>query len=490
MENTIENEIEENQGKKQEKETKILDFSKKAFFGVVIVLLALMVMTIILTFVIPKGDFKTTIVDGEVITDYSVYIESDEKGGVAIWKGLLAPILVLGSSDGIGLIMLCIFLMVIAGAFQLMSDCGGMSSIVNRLIKKFKDKKFALVAIIVAIFMLFGSFFGLFEEMLTLLPLIIMLALSLGYDSYTGFLMCIVATGFGFASALTNPFTVLTACNIIGTSLMDHIYYRVIILLVMYGLLLLFIFIHIKRIEKDPKKSPTYESDLKKERNLDFSEFKYDEKKLFVTYLIFLLIVLTSILVITSIESLRSLTVVFLIAIFLIGGLVAGLVSTKDPKFVFKSFLKGFISAAPAIVIILLASSIKYILVEGHVLATITNSINLFIEGRHPILVIIAVYILVLVLEFFITSSTAKAVFVMGLLATITTTISPNLLVLAYIFGDGYTNVLFPTSPVLLISLSMTGMSYFSWIKKSKFLILGLIGLILGFLILGWYIGY
>ena len=211
---------------------------------------------------------------------------------------------------------------------------------------------------------------------------------------------------------------------------------------------------------------------------------------MFVTYLIFLLTVLTSILVITSIESLRSLTVVFLIAIFLIGGLVAGLVSTKDPKFVFKSFLKGFISAAPAIVIILLASSIKYILVEGHVLATITNSINLFIEGRHPILVIIAVYILVLVLEFFITSSTAKAVFVMGLLATITTTISPNLLVLAYIFGDGYTNVLFPTSPVLLISLSMTGMSYFSWIKKSKFLILGLIGLILGFLILGLYIGY
>ena len=95
-----------------------------------------------------------------------------------------------------------------------------------------------------------------------------------------------------------------------------------------------------------------------------------------------------------------------------------------------------------------------------------------------------------LVLEFFISSSTAKAILVMGLLAMVNTGLSGQMLVLLYTFGDGFTNVLFPTSPVLLISLSMVEIEYFTWVRKSALLFAVNFLLVLAFIALGVVFGY
>ena len=114
----------------------------------------------------------------------------------------------------------------------------------------------------------------------------------------------------------------------------------------------------------------------------------------------------------------------------------------------------------------------------------------MLIEGRSPIMVALVIYLIVLLLEFFISSSTAKAILVMGLLAMVSTGLSKQMLVLLYTFGDGYTNVIFPTSPVLLISLSMIEVDYFTWVKKSLPLFLVNLILVVGFIILGVAVGY
>ena len=339
----------------------------------------------------------------------------------------------------------------------------------------------------------FGSFFGLFEEVLTLLPLIIMITISLGYDSFLGFLICIIGTGFGFASALTNPFTVITASNIIGASPMANIWYRVIIFILMYGLLLLFIFNHIKKITINPENSPTYNNDLNKRNSLlnDINNVKVEnESKIFKTYVIFLSIILLMTITVTSIEKLRGYTVVFLLIVFLIGGLITGFIVTNDYKQTFKSFFKGVCAALPTILLVLLAASIKYILEEGMVIATISNSISTLIKNKDTYVVALIIYAIILVLEFFISSSTAKAIFVMGILNYVTVDLSKELLVLIYIFGDGFTNVLLPTSPVLLIGLSMIGMNYFSWLKKSKFLFIINLLLVICFIFIAILIKY
>lgn len=450
---------------------KIIDINKKSFFSIVLILFVLMIFSIIITYIIPKGMFETIIdANGNTIIDYNKFIPLNDIKGINIFKGLFSFILVLFSKDGLSLFMLCLFLLIISGAFQIMNDNLGMKVIVNRLINKFKGKDNILICLMTLIFMMFGSFFGLFEEVLTLLPLIIIITLSLGYDSYLGFLICIVGTGFGFASAITNPFTIITASNIIGANPMSNLWFRILIFSIMYGLLLVFIFNHIKRIKKDPQLSPTYNNDINKINNDFINENVNNEKKIFNTYIIFLSLVLLSIISITSISSLRGYTVVFLTVIFLIGGIISGLIINNDFKSTFKSFINGIVSALPTILLVLMASSIKYILEEGNVIATIAHSISNLIEGRNIFVVSILIYFIILVLEFFISSSTAKSIFIMGILSFVNIELSKELLVLIFVFGDGFTNVLLPTSPVLLIALSMINMNYFTWLKKSKYL--------------------
>jgi len=471
------------------KNNKVIDISKKTFIQVILILAGLIALSTVLTYIVPAGSFAVDI-NGNI--DYNTYIRDDLTSGIPIWQGLLSPILLLFSNGAITVIMLSLFLLVVSGSFQIMNDAFGMKVIIESLIRRFKNKKKLLIAIIVLVFMIFGAFFGLFEETLTLLPLIIMLMIYLGYDSFSGFLICTVATGFGFASAVTNPFTVLVASEIIGASITAGMAYRILIFAIMYALLLLFIFRYLSKLEKDPSISPSRSLDQTKKEMFVFQiDPQQNQKKVFWSYAIFLSTVFVSIVVISLIDSLRDYIIVFLIVIFLIGGIIAGLCSTEgNTKLVAKSFGKGVLSALPAILIILMASSIKYILEEGHILPTITNFIKTSVEGRSPFLVVLILLCITLLLEFFVSSSTAKAAFIMGILKGTALGISNELIVLTFLFGDGYTNILFPTSPVLLLGLAMAGVEYGHWVKRSKWLFVAVFGLTVVFLLIATIIGY
>lgn len=462
------------------KNKKIVNISKNTFISVVIILFLLIVMSIGLTYLIPKG----------IMIDNNYQVIEDASG-IAIWKGLLSPLLVLASSDGVTLIVLCVFLTIVTGVFQVLTDTNGIGMIVNKLIKKFEKKKKLLISIIVLVFMCFGSFFGLYEETLALLPLIITITISLGYDSYTAFLICTIATGFGFSVAMTNPFTIIVACELIGASVVKGMWFRTITLIIVYLLLLGFVFLHIRKLEKNKEKST--DSLIKStDDTIVPKELTYDNK-IFYSNLLFLLSILFTIIIFTLIPALSGYTVVGLIVVFLFGGLIVGNINAKgDFKTVLISFKKGVVSVLPAILLVLMASSIKYILVEGQIIDTITNYMIEATSDKPTILAIFLILILVLVLEFFISSSTAKAIIVMGVLGGLigNLNVSKELLVLIYTYGDGFTNTLFPTSPVLLIALSITGMSYFKWLKKSCVLFIVLSVLVVMFLLCAYLINY
>ena len=468
----------------------LVNLSTKTFIQVTALLFALMLAAIVLTYVIPKGAFGTT-PDGQ--TDYLAYTRVEGAKGIPIHKGLLAPILVFGSDNGLTLIMLSLFLVVIFAAFQVMNDVGGIRALVGAVAERFEKRRVLLLCMIALVFMAFGAFLGLFEEMLSMLPIVTALCVLIGYDSFTGFLASIIACGFGFASAITNPFTVLLASEIIDANPMEHIWYRIIIFIAMYLLLLGFLFLYVRRLKKDPSSSLTQAHDAALRasgQNGESAVEPKDERRIRATYIVFLLLCLALIITCSAVSTLRDYTVVVLIAYFLIFGPVAGLISVHNARAVFKSFWNGIVGALPTIVFIALASSIKYIFDEGAIMPTIVHSINTLVAGHSPFVVALVLYAIILVLEFFISSSTAKAILVMGMLAVVSVPLSKQMLVLIYTFADGYTNVLFPTSPVLLISLSMIGVDYFKWVKKSVPLFVANLALVILFLALGIAFGY
>lgn len=473
------------------KRKSLIDLSAKTFLQVVALLLLLMIAAIVLTYVIPKGEFGVG-ADGK--PDYLAYSRIEGASGIPIYQGVLAPFLVFASDGGAALIVLSLFLVTVFAAFQVMNDVGGIRALVGAVAERFRKRTVLLLCTVTLIFMCFGAFLGLFEEMLSMLPIVTALCVMIGLDSFTGFLISIVACGFGFASAITNPFTVLTAADIIGANPMEHIWYRFVVFALMYLLLLAFVFLYVRKLKKDPSSSLTRARDealrAAEKKGEQSSDAPQNEKRICVTYIVFLLVCLALIIVCSAVSALRGYTVVILIAYFLIFGLVAGFVSIGKVRPVLKSFGKGVVGAIPTVVFIALASSIKYIFDAGRIMPTIVHQINTIVEGRSIFMVALVLYAIILVLEFFISSSTAKAVFVMGMLAVLQVGLSKQTLILIYTFADGYTNVLFPTSPVLLISLSMIGVDYFKWVKKSAPLFAVNLALVLLFIALGIVIGY
>lgn len=477
--------------KKKETENRLVNLSTKTFIQVTLLLLLLMLGAIALTYIIPRGSFG---VNPDGSTDYLNYMRIEGSSGIPIHKGLLAPILVFFSENGLTLIMLSLFLIVIFGAFQVMNDVGGISVLVSAVSERFRKRRKLLLAAISFVFMCFGAFLGQFEETLTFLPIVTVLCVVVGFDSFTGFLVCTVACGFGFASAITNPFTVLLASNIIGANPMEHIIYRVLIFFIMYLLLLGFVLLYVRKLARDPSASLTLRHDKKllaSEADVTVTfEHAADSKRIRLTYIVFLSVCLALLIACSAISALRDYTVVVLIAYFLIFGFIAGVICTHSAKPVLHSFFKGVTGALPTIVFIALASSVKYIFDEGSIMPTIVHQINETLTGKSPFLIALVLYAIILVLEFFISSSTAKAILVMGMLSVVSVGLSKQMLVLIYTFADGYTNVLFPTSPVLLIGLSMIEVDYFKWVKKSAPLFSLNLALVVLFIFLGIVIAY
>ncbi|SCW30315.1 Uncharacterized membrane protein YfcC, ion transporter superfamily [Ruminococcaceae bacterium YRB3002] len=463
--------------------------SRKAFIQVVGLLLILIAMSVVLTYIIPGGQFGTQ-PDGS--TDYQVYTERSDIPGVPILKGIFAPVLVFFSSDGLKLFILSLFLVAIGAAFQVMNDVGGTRALISSVSARFRNHKVLFLLILSILFYSFGAMLGLFEEMLPLLPVVASLCVLMGYDSFTGFICCIVSCGFGFASAITNPFTVILASEIIGVSPMTNIWYRLVIYVVMFLVVFGFLLLYVRKLSKDPASSLTYEHDNKLRQSLEKSgNIDSDNAgRVRTPYAIFLILSVVIVIVSSVLESLRDYTVVILIIYYLLGGIITGLIASGKPGHVMKSFARGMAGAAPTIIFIAMAASVKYIFEEGAVLPTIVHKINEVTRDPNLVVVALMIYLIILVLEFFVSSSTAKAILVMGMLSAVNVGLSKTMLVLLYTFADGYTNLIFPTSPVLLIALTMIEVNYLKWIRKSIPLFVTDLVLVIGFIVIGIYIGY
>ena len=436
----------------------------KSFLTVTIILCVLIAVAGILSNVIPQGQYLYNEA-GEIISGSYVQLGVH---GIEFWKIITAPFRVFASSDGLNIIMISIFLLIMSGVFNVMEKTGGVKALIKRSVAKFSHKKTLVLCISILCFMAFGSFFGMFEELCALLPIIVVFTLSLGYDTMTGLGVCMLSACFGFSAAITNPFSVGLASQMAGTHVFDGVWLRFIFFGVIYSLICFFVLSYAKKITANPEKSLTFDLDLEKRKTIDFESFSNDnEARLFKIYGIFFLVQFVVLILIASIRAISGYAIVILAVTFLIGGLLTGALAEKSFKKVFSWFLNGASSMLPAVVMIALASSVKLVLDESKITPTIMNGVITFLENKDKFVCVLLIYALILVLQIFIGSSSAKIMLIMPLLVPICNAIglTPATLILTYCIADGFTDMLIPTNPVLLIGLSITGVSYGKWIK-------------------------
>lgn len=359
---------------------------------------------------------------------------------------MLSPFLVLGAEGSGTVIAVLIFLLVIGGVFNAVGEHGLMKYMLDKITYKFGESRYKLMTVVMFFFMAMGALIGSFEECIPLVPIVVALSLSLGWDRLTGMGMSLLAVGCGFASGVCNPFTVGVAQTLAGLPMFSGVWLRAIAFVCIFALLWAFVRGHAKKVEKpiEEKALTDFVKDKKMDKGL----------ALFGGIIGFGIVV---VLFSPFIPALQDYTMVIVAVMFLVAGIVAPLVSGMGGKTLAGSFGSGVVSMLPAVLMILMASSIKYTLETANVLDTVLNGAVGVADTMPKWAVILFIYLIVLVMNFFIGSGSAKAFMLIPLIVPLAAQfgIPAQLCIMAFAFGDGFSNVLYPTNAALLISLGL-----------------------------------
>lgn len=446
--------------------------SQRAFLQSLVILFVLMMIAGILTLVVPAGQYTRVEVDGRETIDPASF-QFIERPDYPIWRWFVAPIEVLGSESGLTVIVIIVVLFFAGGAFAVLDKTGTIRAFIGRIVRRFRERKYVLLMAVSFAFMFLGATLGTFEEVVLLVPVMIALSYSLGWDALVGLGMSILATNMGFSAAISNPYTLGVAQRLAGLPLFSGMGLRAVIFLVIYGIFVAFLSAYARKIDRDPTASLVHEED-KAERakykaieEASFTEENPRQNRAMTFFGLFLLLILVVMLAGPFVPAISDYALPIVGILFLVGGLGAGFLSGAGGKTVWRGLVEGLGGLAPSVPLILMAASIRYIIDSGGVTDTILHAAAEPFTNLGAFPAALVVYVLALGIEFFIASGSAKAFLMMPIILPLADLIgvTRQTAVLAYIFGDGFSNLAYPTNPVLLICLGLTVVSYPKWLR-------------------------
>ena len=502
------------------------------------------IIAAVLSWIIPGGEYveEVNIVDGKLKTEL-VYKQIENQPQT--WEVFAA--LFEGFERQAGII---VFIFMIGGAFWILNhsksiDVGIFSFLgftrkleKNKLIRKIGVDNIVMT-LIMLMFSIFGAVFGMSEETIAFIVILVPLAISMGYDSITGVGLVFVSAGLGFAGAILNPFTIGIAQGIAELPLFSGLEYRLFCWAVINFIGIFYILRWAHKVKKKPKSSYVYEDDeyWRKSHESGSEKVKYHTPlSAWITYGLVLIALAifswvytttpmkvgdypplqlamvpagTIIFAIAGFFSLRksvhffilillTFTIYFLIVgvmgyawyimeiatLFFAMGILSGIAMNYSPNRITQLFIEGMKDILSAAVIVGLAGGIIVILEDGKIISTILYSLSKGMNNAGEVTSIGIMYIIQNIINILIPSGSAKAAITMPIMAPFSDLIglSRQATVMAFQFGDGFTNMITPTSGVLMGVLGVAKIPYNKWVKWVAPLII--IMLILGFLLL------
>lgn len=421
-----------------------IQINTKLYGVVAAIFFVLMIGAGILTRVLPQGAYDRQKIEGVDYVVNGTYRILDEQNPLPIWRWFTAPFEVLTTSTGGTLVILAVLLMTVSGLYAVFDRSGLLKRFVGFLVRKLGKRKYVLLTVLIVFFVIYGSVGGTMDSLPLIVPLVVALSLAMGWDSLVGICMVYAAAIRGFAASTFNPNTVGIAQIIAQVPLYSGLWLRLIVLVITIAAMLLWILPYARKIEKNPEKSLMYKEDA--ERRTGYSS--------------------------------------------------EALLNIPKQKYPFKEILhdfwKGAMSFVLVLPVVLMISSLSFILTKGEVMDTVVYQMSQVIARSSPTVAALQMLLTTLVVEIFIGGSFIKAYVLMPIFTPLADLVglSRQIVTQVYIMGDSFANMLYPSDVMLMLVLGMVGCSYPKWFRFSGKFLLAMLAFCVLVIVFAVQVGY
>jgi len=415
-----------------------------------------------LTWIIPGGEYgreekqdRTVVVPGSFH-----YIESAPQNIDSVF---LAP--VKGFIEVAGII---VFILLMGGIFGIIQATGAFNSMIHWIVLRHEHSRFLQrfsIPVMMLMFSIGGATFGMSEETIPFILIFVPLALSLGYDSIVGTSIPYVGAHVGFAAAYLNPFTVGIAQGLSELPPFSGMGYRLFVWLVVSAVAIIFVTRYARKIKAQPELSPTFALDTA--RRSELAVQSGGETAFSIRHrLILLTFALSIVLLITGVMKWRW-YINEIAAMFLACGILCGIIGRLSPNAIAQKFIGGAKDLIVTAFVVAFARGILIVARDGKIIDTILHSLAALISELPAVISVQLMLIVQSCLNFLVPSGSGQAALTIPILAPLSDLIgvTRQTTVLAFQFGDGFTNMIIPTSGVLIGVLGLAKIEWDVWAK-------------------------
>ena len=493
-------------------------FKMPSSYTVLLIIIAIMA---VMTWIIPAGAF----VDG-------VY-KAQPQNPQGIWDVLMAPIrAMLGTSPEEGSLIketsaaidVAFFILMVGGFLGVVNETGMLDTGIASIVKKYKGREKMLILVLMPLFALGGTTYGMGEETMAFYPLLVPVMMAVGFDSLTGVAIILLGSQIGCLASTLNPFATGIASSTAGVGLGEGIILRLIFWVVLTGLSTWFVYKYADKIQKDPTKSLTYAT---REEDMKFFNVGEDDDNVNSTLTkkqkqVFVLFVLTFVLMVLSFIPWSGLGIKFFdnfnswltglpvvgqiigsstaalgtwyfpegAMLFAFMGILIGIVYGLKEEQIISSFMAGAADLLSVALIVAIARGIQVIMNNGMITDTILNWGKQGLSGLSSQVFIVLTYIFYLPMSFLIPSSSGLASATMGIMAPLGefVNVRPSLIITAYQSASGVLNLIAPTSGIVMGALALGRINIATWWKFMAKLVVAVIVITIALLLLGTFV--
>ena len=434
------------------------------------ILFGLIIVVAALTWIIPAGQYDRAMNEevGREIAVPGTYqtVEPNPQGVIDV---MLAPVAGFYDPDSYAAnaIDVALFVLLLGGFLGVVNATNAIDTGIQTAMVRLKGREIWMIPILMSLFALGGTTYGMAEETLAFYALLIPVVIAAGYDSVTGVAIILIGAGIGTLGSTINPFATVIASNAAGIPFTDGIALRLVLLLGGLAICVAYVMRYASKVKADPARSViAAQRDSDRQFFLNETDATFEEPKLSGTQkLVLILFFATFVVMIWGVSS-QGWWMARMGALFFGMAIVVGLVARMGEKKLTSSFVDGAKDLLGVALVIGLARGIVVIMEQGLIADTILNSAADTLGGLPEVAFINLMLWIEIGMSFLVPSSSGLAVLSMPILAPLGdfAGVGRDLVVTAYQSASGLVNLITPTSAVVIGGLAIGRVSFDRWV--------------------------